>query len=190
MDGDIVAPRLPIAEGAHFRGRVEMPRTSVQPEQAPPPHSPHHTRQQASSPRHAMPWDVVWPAGRRGSASWSARGGGPDIARRCAAARAQPTRPCPPEIAAHAATWRPTWPTTRPGRGPTEAPRREAVRQPAPGQRCHWPARRWTGAGTRPPPRTGRGASRRAVHWLAFLPFLFSAQNFFRSCQVEADGRF
>ena len=37
VDGDIVSPRLVIAEGAHFRGSVDMQRQSVHPWQAQPP---------------------------------------------------------------------------------------------------------------------------------------------------------
>ena len=37
VDGDIVAPRVAIAEGAHFRGSVDMQRKPGQHAQAPPP---------------------------------------------------------------------------------------------------------------------------------------------------------
>src|SRR5262245_27780127 len=36
VDGDIVAPRVAIAEGAHFRGSVDMQRKGAQPAQAKP----------------------------------------------------------------------------------------------------------------------------------------------------------
>lgn len=35
VDGDIIAPRVAIAEGAHFRGSVDMQRKGAQPGQAP-----------------------------------------------------------------------------------------------------------------------------------------------------------
>ncbi len=37
VDGDIVSPRVAIAEGAHFRGSVDMQRKGAQPGQAAPP---------------------------------------------------------------------------------------------------------------------------------------------------------
>jgi len=36
VDGDIVAPRVAIAEGAHFRGSVDMQRKGAQPQPAKP----------------------------------------------------------------------------------------------------------------------------------------------------------
>ena len=40
VDGDIVSPRVAIAEGAHFRGSVDMQRKSGQKGQASPQHRP------------------------------------------------------------------------------------------------------------------------------------------------------
>ena len=40
VDGDIVSPRVAIAEGAHFRGSVDMQRKPGQPAQAPKPAQP------------------------------------------------------------------------------------------------------------------------------------------------------
>jgi cytoskeletal protein CcmA (bactofilin family) len=33
VDGDIIAPRVAIADGAHFRGSVDMQRRAAQPQQ-------------------------------------------------------------------------------------------------------------------------------------------------------------
>ena len=45
VDGDIVSPRVAIAEGAHFRGSVDMQRqgSSAQPQKAPQPAAAAHT---------------------------------------------------------------------------------------------------------------------------------------------------
>ena len=37
VDGDIIAPRVAIADGAHFRGSVDMQRRTGQPQQGPQP---------------------------------------------------------------------------------------------------------------------------------------------------------
>jgi cytoskeletal protein CcmA (bactofilin family) len=37
VDGDIIAPRVAIADGAHFRGSVDMQRRTAQPQQGPQP---------------------------------------------------------------------------------------------------------------------------------------------------------
>ena len=56
VDGDIVAPRVAIAEGAHFRGSVDMQRKG-QPQGAKPPQpqggggQPQPTQQQQSQPQ-------------------------------------------------------------------------------------------------------------------------------------------
>ena len=52
VDGDIVSPRLAIAEGAHFRGSVDMQRKSVQPGQA---QQPRPATQPAPQPQAASP---------------------------------------------------------------------------------------------------------------------------------------
>jgi cytoskeletal protein CcmA (bactofilin family) len=40
VDGDIISPRLAIAEGAHFRGSVDMQRKAAQPSQPSKPAQP------------------------------------------------------------------------------------------------------------------------------------------------------
>ena len=52
VDGDIVSPRLAIAEGAHFCGSVDMQRKSAQPRQAqqPRPATPPAPQPQAATP--------------------------------------------------------------------------------------------------------------------------------------------
>src|ERR1051326_8681242 len=47
VDGDIIAPRVAIAEGAHFRGSVDMQRKGGQPQSAKP--QPAQTSQQQSA---------------------------------------------------------------------------------------------------------------------------------------------
>lgn len=60
VDGDIVSPRVAIAEGAHFRGSVDMQRKSGQQGQVPPP--PRPTAQPA--PQAPPAAQVVQPVGR------------------------------------------------------------------------------------------------------------------------------
>ncbi len=52
VDGDIAAPRVAIAEGAHFRGSIDMQRTGAKPQEAKPAQSsaPAQTAAPASSP--------------------------------------------------------------------------------------------------------------------------------------------
>ena len=52
VDGDIVSPRVAIAEGAHFHGRIDMQRTSGQPGQA---QQPRPAPQPAPQPHAATP---------------------------------------------------------------------------------------------------------------------------------------
>jgi cytoskeletal protein CcmA (bactofilin family) len=40
VDGDIISPRVAIAEGAHFRGSVDMQRKAAQPSQPSKPAQP------------------------------------------------------------------------------------------------------------------------------------------------------
>ena len=49
VDGDIISPRVAIAEGAHFRGSVDMQRKGSQPQAKPQPQA------QASAPEKAQP---------------------------------------------------------------------------------------------------------------------------------------
>ena len=49
VDGDIVSPRVAIAEGAHFRGSVDMQRKPGQPAQAAKPASAAQPAQQSQS---------------------------------------------------------------------------------------------------------------------------------------------
>jgi cytoskeletal protein CcmA (bactofilin family) len=49
VDGDIISPRVAIAEGAHFRGSVDMQRTGVQPVQKAGP-VPQPEKVQTSTP--------------------------------------------------------------------------------------------------------------------------------------------
>ena len=60
VDGDIVSPRVAIAEGAHFRGSVDMQRKSGQQGQVPPP--PRPAAQPA--PQAQLAAQVVQPVGR------------------------------------------------------------------------------------------------------------------------------
>ena len=70
VDGDIVSPRVAIAEGARFCGRVAMPRTSVPPRQAQQPYNAvawaamtARRRRPATSPRVPRPLagSSLWP---------------------------------------------------------------------------------------------------------------------------------
>jgi len=58
VDGDIVSPRVAIAEGAHFRGTVDMQKKGTQPGQLPKP-----AGQSSSQPQQAVQ-QVAQPAGR------------------------------------------------------------------------------------------------------------------------------
>jgi cytoskeletal protein CcmA (bactofilin family) len=56
VDGDIASPRVAIAEGAHFRGSVDMQRQGVAKNQqqnkpAPPPQQPNQPQQQNAQPQ-------------------------------------------------------------------------------------------------------------------------------------------
>ena len=53
VDGDIVAPRVAIAEGAHFRGSVDMQRKGAQPAQAAKPVATSATPTVAPAPQAA-----------------------------------------------------------------------------------------------------------------------------------------
>ena len=55
VDGDIVSPRVAIAEGAHFRGTVDMQRKGGQPAQAKAAPVQEKPAQQQSSPQPATP---------------------------------------------------------------------------------------------------------------------------------------
>ena len=57
VDGDIVSPRVAIAEGAHFRGSVDMQRKGAAPAQAKPAPSP-NAPQPAPQPQAAQPQRV------------------------------------------------------------------------------------------------------------------------------------
>ena len=57
VDGDIVSPRVAIAEGAHFRGTVDMQKKGAQPGQQPKPTG------QSSQPQQPVQ-QVAQPAGR------------------------------------------------------------------------------------------------------------------------------
>ena len=64
VDGDIVAPRVAIADGAHFRGSVDMQRKSGQPAAAQPqPAQPRQAAQPAAQPAPAAS-QVAQPAAR------------------------------------------------------------------------------------------------------------------------------
>ena len=51
VDGDIISPRVAIAEGAHFRGSVDMQRKGVQPGQQKGAESPKPEKSQAAAPQ-------------------------------------------------------------------------------------------------------------------------------------------
>ena len=57
VDGDIVSPRVAIAEGAHFRGSVDMQRQGVAPAQPKPaaPAAAHAPQQAAPPPASGQP---------------------------------------------------------------------------------------------------------------------------------------
>ncbi len=61
VDGDIVSPRVAIAEGAHFRGAVDMQRKGVAPAQPKPGTAPQPA---AAAPQGAAPAAAA-PAGQR-----------------------------------------------------------------------------------------------------------------------------
>ena len=69
VDGDIVSPRVAIAEGAHFRGSVDMQRKGVASRLRPP--SRPHRRPHRRSPRHRSPRRRRgrWLSGRRKSSA-------------------------------------------------------------------------------------------------------------------------
>jgi len=56
VDGDIISPRVAIAEGAHFRGSVDMQRKGTQPQAAKPQQS--SQQQQQAQPQAAGPQRV------------------------------------------------------------------------------------------------------------------------------------
>jgi cytoskeletal protein CcmA (bactofilin family) len=58
VDGDIIAPRVAIAEGAHFRGSVDMQRKGGQPGKPSQPPQAQPTGQQQSQPQAAAPQRV------------------------------------------------------------------------------------------------------------------------------------
>src|SRR5690242_10003892 len=59
VDGDIIAPRVAIAEGAHFRGSVDMQRKGGAPQGAKPAQSqPAQPQAQANQPAAAQPQRV------------------------------------------------------------------------------------------------------------------------------------
>jgi cytoskeletal protein CcmA (bactofilin family) len=49
VDGDIISPRVAIAEGAHFRGSVDMQRKGAQPGQQKPASSPQSEKEKAQA---------------------------------------------------------------------------------------------------------------------------------------------
>jgi cytoskeletal protein CcmA (bactofilin family) len=51
VDGDIISPRVAIAEGAHFRGSVDMQRKGGQPVAATAPAKPAAATQPAAQPQ-------------------------------------------------------------------------------------------------------------------------------------------
>src|SRR5689334_13395117 len=51
VDGDIIAPRVAIAEGAHFRGSVDMQRKGGQPQSAKPQPAQSSQQQSANTPQ-------------------------------------------------------------------------------------------------------------------------------------------
>jgi cytoskeletal protein CcmA (bactofilin family) len=53
VDGDIIAPRVAIAEGAHFRGSVDMQRKGVQPGQPQKPAAAQPAAQEKAQPQPA-----------------------------------------------------------------------------------------------------------------------------------------
>ncbi|MDA1184398.1 MAG: polymer-forming cytoskeletal protein [Acidobacteria bacterium] len=53
VDGDIVSPRVAIAEGAHFRGSVDMQRKGESPSKETEPRSAGHTAPPAQPQTHA-----------------------------------------------------------------------------------------------------------------------------------------
>ena len=55
VDGDIISPRVAIAEGAHFRGSVDMQRKGAQPGQQKPASSSQSEKAQASTSASAQP---------------------------------------------------------------------------------------------------------------------------------------
>ncbi len=62
VDGDIVSPRVAIAEGAHFRGSVDMQRKGGGQPQAQQPRSQQQSQQQQSQQQQSQP-NVPSPAG-------------------------------------------------------------------------------------------------------------------------------
>lgn len=64
VDGDIAAPRVAIAEGAHFRGSIDMQRTGATPGKAPePPKAEAKPAQPAPQQGGGNPQGAVTPAG-------------------------------------------------------------------------------------------------------------------------------
>jgi len=63
VDGDIVAPRVAIAEGAHFRGSVDMQRKGGQPKEAPKPAQPQASSQPTPQPAAASAPVAAAPVG-------------------------------------------------------------------------------------------------------------------------------
>jgi cytoskeletal protein CcmA (bactofilin family) len=56
VDGDIASPRVAIAEGAHFRGSVDMQRAGVKPPQQQPQQAkPNPNPQQPQQPQQPNP---------------------------------------------------------------------------------------------------------------------------------------
>jgi len=55
VDGDIVSPRVAIAEGAHFRGSVDMQRKAGQPQGAKPAQAPSSQPQQQQAQSQTQP---------------------------------------------------------------------------------------------------------------------------------------
>jgi len=64
VDGDIVSPRVAIAEGAHFRGSVDMQRKPGQPAQAKPVATPPQPQAPAAQGQQNQPAAPA-PAGQR-----------------------------------------------------------------------------------------------------------------------------
>jgi cytoskeletal protein CcmA (bactofilin family) len=55
VDGDIISPRVAIAEGAHFRGTVDMQRKGGQPQAQQRPQQPQQQQQQQQQQTPAQP---------------------------------------------------------------------------------------------------------------------------------------
>jgi cytoskeletal protein CcmA (bactofilin family) len=62
VDGDIIAPRVAIADGAHFRGSVDMQRKPAQPAEKPQPAQPQRPAAQPAAQTPAA--QVAQPATR------------------------------------------------------------------------------------------------------------------------------